>query len=339
MNRVIRILVLTGICFVTSGVQADDFQFDDYQSMRAHFGELYQQGSLQQAADLLQAALPRFPDHLGANAFNLAVVNGRLGETSGGLEALNYALDQGVWFNIYGLDSPAFDPYRELEGFETLVARNDALRLKAQATSTPGLKVVLPEGYSVDQEYPLFIALHGGSGNMEAFSKTWKSELLTREFVVAYPQSSLLVSMTGYSWTQDLEVSRREVTAAYHQLVSEYSIDHNEVVIGGFSAGGIASLEVVLGNDFPLTAFVVLCPLRPEDFNLETLIEVRDRGVRGTILTTEMDPNVEAQREMAELLGSSQFPHEFVVTPNVGHWIPDNLAEMLDRAIVHARER
>jgi hypothetical protein len=50
-----------------------------------------------------------------------------------------------------------------------------------------------------------------------------------------------------------------------------------------------------------------------------------------------MDPNIEVQREMAALLEETRFPHEFVVTPDVGHWIPDNLGELVDRAIEHIR--
>ena len=30
-------------------------------------------------------------------------------------------------------------------------------------------------------------------------------------------------------------------------------------------------------------------------------------------------------------------PYEFSVTPNIGHWYPDDFAERLDRAIAHIR--
>jgi phospholipase/carboxylesterase len=252
---------------------------------------------------------------------------------------MHAAMDQGVWFNIYGFGSPLFDPYRAADGLDALMARNDSLRLAAQSDSSPDLKVVLPEGYSPDREYPLFIALHGGGGNMEDFSTIWTSDLLTAEYIVAYPQSSLLVSMTGYAWTQDLEVSRREITDAYRTVVDDYPIDLDEVVVGGFSAGGIAALEVMLEDDFPIAGFVVLCPARPEGFTTGPLAAVRDRGVRGTTLTTEMDPNIESQREMARLLEAIGFPHQFVVTPDIGHWFPDNLGELIDTAILHIRER
>lgn len=337
MNRLSSIMALLSVGAVACAGTQSTFPFEDYPSMRAHFGELYQNGNLQEAVELMEAALPRFPDHLEANAFNLAILYGQLGEPEKGMKVLRSAHDRGVWFNIYGFGSTALDPYRDLDGFDLVVARNDSLRLTAQSTSTPDLKVVLPEGYSAARKYPLFIALHGGGGNMEEFSEVWKSDLLTAEYIVAYVQSSLMVSMTGYSWTQDLAVSRQEITDAYHKIVDDYSINSDEVVVGGFSAGGIAALEVMLGNDFPIAGFVVLCPVRPEGFTSEAVAEIRDRGVRGTILTTEMDPNIGSQREMVQLLDEIRLPHEFVVTPNVGHWIPDNLGELIDRAIAHIR--
>jgi len=86
-----------------------------------------------------------------------------------------------------------------------------------------------------------------------------------------------------------------------------------------------------------VAGFIALCPLRSEGFTEQAIAQARDRGVRGTILATEMDPNVEVQREMAAILESTRLPHEFVVTLDIGHWIPDNLPEMIDRAIVHIR--
>jgi len=173
MNRFIMIVAVYTLGTAACAGPQSTFPFDDYLSMRTHFGELYQNGNLEEAAELMEAALPRFPDHLEANAFNLAIVYGQLGETAKGFRAMHTALDQGVWFNIYGFGSPLFNPYRDQDGLETVMARNDSLRLAAQANSAPDLKVVLPEEYSADRTYPLFIALHGGGGNMEDFSTIW----------------------------------------------------------------------------------------------------------------------------------------------------------------------
>jgi predicted esterase len=174
---------------------------------------------------------------------------------------------------------------------------------------------------------------------MEAFSETWVSGVLEREFIAAYLQSSLMTSMDGYSWTLDMDVSRKEVSAAYAQLREKYPVNEELVIIGGFSAGGSAALEAMLGNDIPLAGFAVLCPPPLESFTAGALGQAKGRGLRGTVMTTEMDPNVEAQRDMAALLESVDFPHQFVVTPDVGHWIPDDLPKMLDAAIHHIRDR
>lgn len=339
MSKSISVFLLVFVCLSALPSWADEFPFEDYLGMRAHLGELFEQGELQQAADLLEEALSRFPDHLAANAFNMAYINGQLGNTPKGLEAMNYAHEQGVWFNVFGLQGPAFEAYQGLPEFKIVVKRNEAMRQQDQATAEPGLKVVLPEDYSGDSQYPLFIALHGGGGNMEAFSETWQSTLLGREFIIAYLQSSRLVSMTGYSWMEDIEISRREITEAYERLLEQYLIDAEQVIAGGFSAGGVAALEVMLANDIPLQGFVVLCPPLPEGFKAPALEQATQRGVRGTLMTTEMDPNIDAQQDMAAMLKSAALPHQFIVTPDVGHWIPDNLGEMVDSAIVHIRGR
>jgi predicted esterase len=321
-----------------AGEAADDEQAD-YETVRSRLGELWQEERYEEAATLLEDALPRFPDHVQVNAFNLALVRGRLGETASGMEALRYALSRGVWFSVYAFGQPQWDGYREQGGFADILASNDSLRAVAQRHARPGVKVVLPDAYDREGEYPLFIALHGGGGNMEDFSETWESGLLSDSFVVAYLQSSRVASMDGYSWTLDLDVSRAEIVDAYHRLIDDYPIDVEQVVVGGFSAGGIAALDVVLRDTLPAAGFVVLCPGRPDSFTDAAVARMADRGVRGTILTTEMDPNLSVQREMVELLEHAGVQHQFVVTPDVGHWIPEHLDAMIDQAIVHLRSR
>jgi len=293
----------------------------------------------EEAAALLEDALPRFPDHVAANAFNLAVVYGQLGETAKGMEALRFALDRGAWFSVYAFGHPYWEVYQGQQGFEVILARNDSLRGSAQQGAAADMKVTLPESYDPDGEYPLFIALHGGDGNMEDFSEVWKSDMLSDAYIVAYLQSSRVVSMTGYSWTQDVELSRHEIADAFRALVEEYPVDHDRVVVGGFSAGGIAALDVVLRDTLPAAGFVVLCPGRPESFTEAAVARMVDRGVRGTILTTEMDPNLPVQRELVESLKAAGLQYQFVVTPNIGHWIPEDLDRMIDQALVHIMGR
>ncbi|MDH5742546.1 MAG: alpha/beta hydrolase, partial [Candidatus Aminicenantes bacterium] len=122
---------------------------------------------------------------------------------------------------------------------------------------------------------------------------------------------------------------------AYEKIIQNYPVDTSRVIVGGFSSGGVASLEVVLNDTVPVIGFVVLCPAKPEDFTAQKVAEAKKRGIKGTLLTTEMDPRLPDQKEMAEIMKAQNFPLEFIVTPNIGHWYPEDLGEMIDAAITY----
>ena len=89
----------------------------------------------------------------------------------------------------------------------------------------------------------------------------------------------------------------------------------------------------VLQDALPVKGFIVLCPAKPDSFTLENVKGAQDRGIKGTLLTTEMDNRLDSQKEMAEMFQSLGFPCEFVVTPDIGHWYPEDLDQKIDDAI------
>ena len=334
MKRIINIffiVVITTQCFCQNKQQTKEFS--NYQEMRDYFGKLYEQEKYREAAKVLEQGLLDFPDHLEANSFNLAIIYSQINQCDKCIESLQYGLDHGVWFSIYAFLSDVWDPCRKLEKFENILTQNQELRQKAQKTAKSELVIITPEGYNKSKKYPLFIALHGGNSNIANFEKVWKSEKLQKEFITAYVQSSQIVAMNGFSWTEDIKIARKDISEAYFKILEEYSINKNEVIIGGFSSGGVAALEISLCNTIPVKGFVSLCPGKPESFTEENIIESKKRGIRGTILTTEMDPRLNIQKEMAELLEKSGFEYQFVVTPDIGHWFPDDLDTKIDEAI------
>lgn len=322
-------------CLICSGfIQDVKGRFSNYQEMRKHVGELYNQKRYREAAEVLNVALARFPDHLYANSYNLALMYGHLGEHEKGIKVLINCLDHDLWFGKYAFyNEEAWGAYKKLENFQIFLKKNEAVWNEARKKAKPDLLVVTPEGYVSGKEYPLFIALHGGNSNIANFRKSWASERMRKKFIVAFVQSSQIVAMDGYNWTEDLELSKREIAEAYYKTTQKYAVRKDKVIVGGFSSGGVAALEVILHNTIPAAGFIALCPAKSESFTAERVREAKNRGVKGIILTTEMDPRLPDQKSMNEILKAESFPSEFIITPDIGHWFPEDLDIKIDNAI------
>jgi dipeptidyl aminopeptidase/acylaminoacyl peptidase len=228
---------------------------------------------------------------------------------------------------------------KKLAGFAEFEKANEALIAEARKEAAPRLEVIKPEAFVEGKTYPLFLALHGGNSNIAEFEKIWTSETLRRDFLVAYPQSSQVWAKDRFSWHEDMDLAVREITEAFRKTMSGFPVDPSEILIGGFSAGGEASLELVLSGAVPAGGFIVLCPAKPKSFTVENIRKAAGRGVRGVLLTTEFDARVEEQKEMAEIMNREGLPVEVIVTPDVGHWFPEDLDRQIERGLAFIRER
>lgn len=307
--------------------------FASYDEMRAEVGRLSNERRYGEAAAILERAVEAYPDRLRANTYNLALMRVWLGEPENAAGALELGLSRGVWYGKFDFLDDLWSPLKALPRFARIEKRCEARRAEAEKLVKPRLDVVVPPGAGPGQKLPLFIALHGGGENVEAFRPRWSSPLLEQGFVAAYPQSTQLVAPDGYDWMQDVPRTLRELKDVYAKLVAGYPVDPGRVVVGGFSSGGAAALEVVAAGTFPVTGFVSLCPPRPPGFTAESARAAAARGVQGTLLTTERDPRLAEQREMAELMRGAGLLLDFVVTPDIGHWYPANLAARIDAAL------
>jgi len=329
-------LVVVSLVLPGADTPADE---EAYTAARRQVGTLYQQKKYAEAARLLEEMLVRYPAHRHANAYNLALMYGFLGNLDRGVEVLRAALDAGVWFGKYDFAPEPWAPYQDYMPFQEFERQNETARQSVQMDAKPELVVKTPRDFERNKTYPLFIALHGGGENLKQFMPRWTSPLLESEYIVAYLQSSQMISMDGFNWTEDIEISKREIAEAFKKVQTEYPVDEHAVLIGGFSSGGVAALEVAMTGTVPVAGFVVLCPARPEGLDVSRIAAARQRGVRGTLLTTEMDGRIAQQREMAALFREAGLQYQFVVTPDIGHWYPENLPDLIDRGIFHITHR
>ncbi len=307
-------------------------KYSSYKEMRAEVVKLFKEKKFNDAAELIDKEKEFYPDKIMSNCFNQALCYTSVKNYEKGVLSLQYVIDKGLWFGIWDLTAPRWEPYKEMAKFKKIQEISKDRRLEAEKKTKPKKYIVLPDNYDKKKKYPLFIALHGGNGNAKDFMKVWKSEKLKKEFIIAYLQSSQLSSMTGFTW-MNLEKTKKEVKKAYESIIEDYKIDNKNVIIGGFSDGGRASLIISMTNTVKSKGFFVLCPPKPNEFNNDLLDMSKKLKLKGTILTSEMDHNLNSQKEMNESFKNKDFDVKFIVTPNIGHWFPKDFDKKLDEGL------
>jgi predicted esterase len=307
-------------------------EFGSYQEMREYLGELFQQKKYGEAASLLESVLDRFPDNVLANTYNLAAARVYLGEADKAIQALEEGHRRGAFYGVWDFAAELWDPIKRSPRFETFQKANQARIEEAQKKASMKIEAVTPAGYDPAKKYPLFIALHGGGESTADFRPSWTSPRLRAEFITVFVQSSQVAGMKGFHW-QDVAVTRRDLEAAYKRILDQYPVDPGRVIIGGFSSGGFGSLVAAFGDFFPVLGFVALCPEVPGTITDEDILAAKARGLRGMLLTTELDNRVEPQRALMIRMEKLGLPVEFHLTPNIGHWYPTDFEGLLDRAL------
>jgi predicted esterase len=331
-----KLFVILGIVLCSmswaSRPRQEKREFGSYGEMREYLGGLFNQKKYDEAASLLESVLDRFPDNVLANTYNLAIARVYLGDAEKALQALEEGHRRGIFYGTWDFGGELWEPIKNSPRYKAFLKANQARLEEAQKKASMKIEAVTPAGYDPAKKYPLFIALHGGGESTPDFKPNWTSPRLRGEFITVYVQSSQVASMRGFHW-QDVAVTRRDLEAAYKLILEQYPVDAGRVIIGGFSSGGFGSLVAAFMNDFPVRGFVALCPEVPQTISDEDILAAKARGLRGTLLTTELDHRVESQRVLMNRMEKLGLPVEFHLTPNIGHWYPKDFEALLDRAI------
>jgi predicted esterase len=333
MRKIIIILCLAAFLPAGSpGAAQEKREFTSYKEMREYLGDLYNQKKYAEAAALLESVLDRFPDNVLANTLNLATMRLFQGDIEKAMTALEEGHRRGVFYGLWDFNGEIWAPLRKQGRYEAFQKENAARIEAAQKKATLIVEVETPRGYDPSKKYPLFIALHGGGESVAELKPNWTSPRLRNEFLTAFVQSTQVAGMKGFHW-QDESLTRRDIEAAYKQILEKYPVETGRILIGGFSSGGFGSIIIAFSGLLPIRGFVALCPEPPQSLSDEAILAAKKRGLRGSLLTTELDRRVDLQRELAARWEKLGLASEFHITPNISHWFPKDFEQLLDRAI------
>ncbi|HHS13645.1 MAG TPA: hypothetical protein ENN03_07770 [bacterium] len=320
-------LIILPLCL--SGQEA---RLPTYDALKTYIAQLYEGKNYQEAADVLERVIDQYPDHVEENTYNLTAMCIHLEDYERAFDALKYAHDRGVWFGLNAFSSEFFRPLRKHDRYPVFMKRNDKFFRRAQQAARSDVIVELPANHSTRQSYPLFIALHGGGETAAAFRDVWRSITLNNSFIIAYVQSSQVVSMRGYTW-KNLDKTREDILTAYNKVMQIYNVSPGRVFIGGFSSGGYGALAMLAEQTFPIQGFVTLNPIRPDILHSAAIKTLAELGVRGVTLTTQTDPHFDEHRKMAQEFDSQGLFHRLLIAPDAGPWLPLDFQETLDKAL------
>ncbi len=268
-----------------------------------------------------------FPEHKNQLMLDLGILHGKLGQTDESLRIFHEALDAGIWYPKVFIDEFWSDDW-----FVSVVERWLDYSQEDRFTSEVSYDFLTPRALSKDK--PVFIALHGWGEDIPLFKQFWTSARLKNDFNTVFVQSSQMVGAYHYQWT-DYELAKKDIHKILSILSTEYGLDTSEIVVGGFSEGATTSLRLAFEeNDFNVTGFVALNPNLPEEINTESIRRLKEQEIRGGIITGDQDECFEEQLRMKQLFDTQEYPVEWIVTKDFGHWFPKDLSQKIDHILI-----
>ncbi len=328
----LTVMALTFMPFYDLIGQNIQSEFESYAQVRDSLDVLYDLEKYTEAIDLIKTVEGMFPE----NDFELSRSHALFCRKAGLNEECMDVFEMGHKKGYFYFIIPQMKKYEQFAGFErfTAIVREDArLRKKALEISKTVMEIQIPVNYSPKKKYPLLIVLHGGGSSIERAKSNWKSEKLAKEFIVAFLQSYMHQDLITFGWrTSDPRV-REDIKKLYTQIVKDYSIDTENIVVGGISAGGSMAFDLAINDIIPVNGVFGVCPGKPQEFAEENIKAAKSRNVRAYILGGEKDFYLPRQDEMAKAFDFADLEYEQVVIEEHGHDYPEDFSKWIDSAL------
>lgn len=139
-----------------------------------------------------------------------------------------------------------------------------------------GTTLYVPETYNGQSDWPLVVALHGGSSTGRDFVWLWLREARSRRFLLLAPSS------IDRTWSFDGSADADNISSMMDTVAGEWRVDRNRMLLTGLSDGAIYTLIWGLKKESPFSALApVSGVLHPVD--LSRAAEKRIYLVHGTL--------------------------------------------------------
>lgn len=243
-------------------------------------------------------------------------------------------VEKGFWYQYNYLiedeDLKSLNKYKEFSELLDICKKRESV---AKRNEKPDLKIIVPDKMNEQYKHPLIIALHGDQENIEITEDYWSS-CADKNYILALPQSSQIQFSEGYEW-KNIEKGSRELKEHYESILEKYNIDSDNIIIGGFSAGGRVALYSILKGIIPVKGFILVAPWLPEIDEWAYLLDkIKEKGIKGYVVCGDKDDDCyKCTRRFTDLLSSKKISYKLEIFKGLDHDYPDNINEILPKAI------
>ncbi len=287
---------------------------------------LYHQKKMEEALQLIEQNLHSFPEQAARLTFWRMCFLSLTGRPEEVLSVFQQGLDSGLWWHAELFADPDLNAVRDLPEFKRLTAISQERYEEEQAQIERDYTVLQSEPPSSGL-YPLLITLHGRNGNKESDLVQWELAR-QRGWLVLSAQSTQPVFRGAYHW-DDSDRALADLRFYYDQVLQQYQIDPQRILIAGFSQGSGMAMYTALTGSLPVRGFIGIGTWWADANQLD----IPGSQVRGYFITGEKDHTLERAREIQEVLRKNNVEFAEEVHTDLGHEFSADFGASFDKAI------
>lgn len=189
---------------------------------------------------------------------------------------------------------------------------------------------------SSQEQMPLLMALHGNLSNAEAELDHWRPAV-SAGWLLAMPQSTRVDEDGKFIWnfpgTNEWPIE--EIQTHYANLLNQYSIDTERVVVAGFSMGAGLAAWTTLHGFIKARGFILVSPYLPYKYvEAPEMDIVTPNQLHGYVIAGGLDePTFEWSGKFVERMRKNNIPCELATYPNMDHEYPPDFKHVLLKAL------
>lgn len=215
---------------------------------------------------------------------------------------------------------------------------------------------VEPDGYDPSRKYPMIILLHGFGAHMGDLASLAPA-IDSEGYVYIFPNAPIPFEIgpgaTGYGWTyprripqelrraEDIDSVVDMLAALVDEVTEQYDTEPGQVILGGFSQGGMMTLRYGLPNPDIFKGLVVLSGVAPDEETIrDRLPAERTQPIFEVHGTNDMVIDIEMARDTRKFLeaeGFSPLYKEYEMGHEINQDVLDDLVPWIHKVLPSLR--